>query len=66
MGSRVIISHVNGADFVKLEKAKNSATCLSIMPTVEELNKICDTLKFRLLLSAENLDDFYLVVLEAI
>jgi len=66
VGSRVVISHVNGADFVKLEKAKNSATCLSIMPTVEELNKICDAQKFRLVFSNGNLDDFYLVVLEAI
>ena len=66
VGSRVVISHVNGADFVKLEKAKNSATCLSIMPTIEELNQLCDAQKFRLLFSADNLDDFYLVVLEAI
>jgi len=51
---------------VKLEKEKNSATCLSIMPTVEELNQLCNAQKFRLLFSAENLDDFYLVVLEAI
>ena len=67
VGSRVVISHVQGGDFVKIEKAGNGATCLSIMPTIDELNKICDDLKcFRLLSHSPNLDEFYLVILEAI
>lgn len=36
------------------------------MPTIDEINKICDDLKFRLVLSNTNLDEFYLIVLEAI
>lgn len=67
-GGRILISHVNGGDFVKEEKVGNPATVLSVMPTVTELIALCNEvegLKMMPDLDEAGLGDFYLVSLEA-
>ena len=71
--ARLVISHLNGAAFVRTEKADNPQTVLSTMPTLATLADAAAPLGFQVVLPAflgtdpkdiENaLEDFYLVVM---
>ena len=71
--SRLVLSHLNGAAFVRQERVDNPQTVLSTMPTLAELASIAEPLGFEVVLPAffgeepeqiqRGLDDFYLVVL---
>jgi len=62
---KIVISHVNGASFVRKERIENPAMVLSIMPTVHELKEISQKLEMELEFPFEKtkLDQFYLAVL---
>jgi ubiquinone/menaquinone biosynthesis C-methylase UbiE len=63
-GGRVVIAHANGARFVQEEKRGNPLTVVSIMPSLSWLEDRAEALGVRVIPQVENLDDFYLVVLE--
>ena len=73
--ARVVISHVNGAAFVRSEAAGNPATVLSTMPTLAQLELIARDLELSLVPpialgvidggdEEAALEQFYLVALE--
>ena len=71
--SRLVLSHLNGAAFVRTEREDNPQTVLSAMPTLAQLASIAEPLGLQVVLPAfygeqpddiaRGLDDFYLVVL---
>lgn len=71
--SRLVISHLNGAAFVRQERVDNPQTVLSTMPSLADLAAIAEPLGFEVVLPAffgeqpeqiqRGLDEFYLVVL---
>ena len=71
--SRLVLSHLNGASFVRQERTDNPQTVLSTMPSLSDLASIAEPLGFEVVLPAffgedpediqRGLDDFYLVVL---
>lgn len=67
-GGRIVISHVQGGDFVQEERNGNAAMCLSIMPSVQDLIAEAKAVGGLQVLPVEeaSLGSFYLVVLEAI
>ena len=66
VGSRLVISHIHGSEFVKAEKDGNKHLNISIMPSYNEISHICESVGFRPLPPTTNLEDFYLIILEAI
>jgi len=71
--SRLVVSHLNGAAFVRKEREENPTTVLSAMPSLAELEQTAATLGLQVALPSflgtetadieRNLDDFYIAIL---
>lgn len=71
--SRLVVSHLNGAAFVRKEREENPTTVLSTMPSLAELEQAAATLGLQVALPSflgtetaeieRNLDDFYIAIL---
>lgn len=71
--ARIVLSHLNGAAFVRKEAEDNPSTVLSHMPSLASLERIASGLGMQVVLPSflgteveqieKGLDDFYLVVL---
>jgi hypothetical protein len=65
-GGRIVVSHVQGAAFVRHECRTNPSVAVKYLPTQEQLQQWQRDLGVRLLEDAKDDDDFYLVVLEKV